>query len=197
MSEEIIRQFRALYQETKVIHTSTFWLGRQALKIPSDGWIYQELIYKVKPDFIIETGTHLGGGALFLATICEMMKQGQVITVEKENLTSALNHHRIIELKGSSIDEKILKQIKDKIQKQTALVILDSDHSYEFVLKEAEAYKDIVSKNSYLIVEDTHMQATANAVSEFLKNNPQFIADKECEKFLFTFNPGGFLERIL
>lgn len=191
MPNLVIQQFREEYVKTQVIHNNTFWLGRQALKNPFDAWIYQELIFKIQPDIIIETGTHEGGGALFLASMCDLAGKGKVITIELSDLpNSPLIHPRITQLKGSST-EVDLGDISG-----TVMVILDSDHSYEHVSKELERFAPLVSKGSYLIVEDTHMPYTKRAVDDFLAANKDFYIDTDCEKFLFTHNPGGYLRKI-
>jgi cephalosporin hydroxylase len=84
------------------------------------------------------------------------------------------------------------------------MVILDSDHSKNHVLAELHKYAPLVSQGCYLIVEDTATGITssefgpgpAEAVAEFLQGNQDFIVDRDCEKFLLTFNPGGYLRRI-
>lgn len=190
MPNLIVQQFREEYAKTQVIHNNTFWLGRKALKNPFDAWIYQELIFKVWPDIIIETGTHEGGGSLFLASICDLINKGRIITIENSSLpNSPLIHPRITLLKGSST-EVDLGEIQGKV-----MVILDSDHSYEHVSKELKRFAPLVSKGSYLIIEDTHMPFTRRAVEDFLKENGDFFIDTDCEKFLFTHNPAGYLKK--
>lgn len=194
-SEEALLKFKEDFQKSLVIHTGTSWFGLKAQKCTGDAWMYQELIYRLKPDFVIETGTAFGGGTLFLNTICKAVGHGQVITIENDksrydklNMTTEV--HRIL---GSSTDDVTIEILKKRVGDSTALVILDSDHSYAHVLKETELYRQFVKPGFYMIVEDTHMQATHNAVQDFLKTDNTFVVDKSCEKFLFTFNPDGFL----
>ena len=87
------------------------------------------------------------------------------------------------------------------------MVILDSWHTKEHVLKELKLYSRLVSVGSYLIVEDSHMnghpikwkwcEGPYEAIQEFLKTNHSFRIDKKCENLLITFNPSGFLRRVL
>ena len=86
------------------------------------------------------------------------------------------------------------------------MVILDSDHSKEHVLKELEIYSKFVSRGSYLIVEDTIVtgfpvigmfeDGPLEAIMWFLKENKDFIIDRKCEKLYSTFDRCGFLMRI-
>jgi cephalosporin hydroxylase len=110
-------------------------------------------------------------------------------------------------MKGNSIDQRIVKQIYSVARNQKNIVILDSWHSKEHVLKELNLYSSLVPVGSYLIVEDTHVnghpiqweygEGPYEAVQEFLKTNSTFVVDKECEKLLITFNPNGFLKKVL
>ena len=90
LKKDIVDQFHKIYYEP--VHWedgpifNTFWLGVQTLKCPLDLWIYQEIIFELirnnKPLVIIETGTHLGGSALFLACICDSIGNGRIISID-------------------------------------------------------------------------------------------------------------------
>ena len=202
-------EFSKLYFQYKnrlPIWGDTHWFGVQTLKVPLDLWIYQEIIFQIKPDYIIETGTWRGGSALFLAHICDTLNHGQVITIDVESRDPP-KHKRISYFNGSSTDPSIINKIKKKVNsKNKILVILDSLHDKKHVLQEMELYKEFVSENSYLIVEDTlddHyplfpdiVPGPMAAVVEFLKNNNNFKVDTKCEKFLLTSNFNGYLKRI-
>ena len=185
----------------------TTWLGVSALKLPTDMWVYQEIIYEIKPDLVIETGSMYGGSALFLATICDINKKGKIISIDINKKDDFPKHERIEFWTGSSTDEKIIDEVKQKIDNnKKIIVILDSDHSKKHVLKELEIYSKFVSKNSYLIVEDTAInghpivpnfgEGPWEAVEEFLKMNQNFVVDQSKEKFLLTWNPNGYLKKI-
>jgi len=206
----IIDEFHKIYYgPTKghYIFGSTKWLGVFTQKCPLDLWIYQELIFKTKPDYIIESGTMFGGSALYLASICELLGKGQVLTIDV-NKKKFPQHKRIRYLTGSSIDERITSEVEDIVNYSLnkILVILDSDHTKNHVLEEMEIYSKFVSKDSYLIVEDTNINGhpvlpefgdgPMEAVEEFLKKHSEFVIDSKCEKFLLTFNPKGYLKKI-
>lgn len=190
------------------IQEKAYFLGVKAIKCPLDLWIYQEIIFDIKPDFIIETGTAHGGSVLFLATICDVIKNGTIISIDVETKRLETKHDRIRFLTGSSVDKEVVNQVKNMIRSSMdkVIVILDSDHRKNHVLKEMEIYGKLVSKGSYLIVEDTsvnghpiapeHGEGPMEAVQEFLKMHDEFVIDKEREKFLMTFNPNGYLKKI-
>jgi len=207
--EDIIREFHKIYHDSNVIY-NTSWLGVKAVKCPLDLWIYQELIFSLKPDFIIETGTRHGGTALFFASLFDLIGKGEIITVDIDSKEKVPEHKRIHYLIGNSIDSKILekieKMVEDKSQDSTVMVILDSDHSKQHVLNEMNTFAKFVTKGSYMIVEDTNMNGhpvmpefgpgPMEAADEFLKRNDQFEIDKSQEKFILTMNPSGFLKKI-
>ncbi len=86
------------------------------------------------------------------------------------------------------------------------MVVLDSDHHRDHVLNELRLYNGLVSPGCYLIVEDTHFNGHPilpkfgpgpfEAVDEFLRTNTAFVRDRTRERFLLTFNPGGYLKRL-
>ena len=186
---------------------NTYWLGVPVQKYPADLWIYQELLLELKPDWIIETGTCHGGSALFLASICDLIQHGRVLTIDIVKPIKAPKHCRITYFEGSSVDPYMIQKMKARIRsKEKVLVILDSDHSQQHVAKELEVYSPLVTPGSYLIVEDTNINGhpvlpefgpgPMEAVREFLKSHQEFVVDSEREKFYITANPGGYLKKI-
>ncbi|MBD1378985.1 CmcI family methyltransferase [Metabacillus arenae] len=204
---DLFNSFHKYYYESRVWGGNTKWMGCDVLKCPLDLWIYQEIIYETKPDWIIECGTHLGGTSLYLASICELIGKGKIITIDIKDNGNHINHPRIEFLIGSSVSSQIEKEIQKKIKKEeSVMVILDSDHTKSHVLQELEMYQTFVTKGNYLIVEDTNINGNPvlpdfgdgplEAVEEFLSKNDQFIIDHSCEKFILTFNPNGYLKKI-
>ena len=199
-NNKIIKDFHDLYYESSCIGgtwKNTNWLGVPIQKCPLDCWIYQELLFDIKPDIIIETGTKVGGSALFFASILDLIGQGEVITIDIDGKGKLPEHKRITYLWGSSVDETIIKFIEPRVKDKKVFIILDSDHSKEHVLKELEIYSKFVSLNSYIIVEDTNTQEPLEAVFEFMEKTKNFTIDRSCEKFYLTFAPYGFLKRVV
>ena len=200
------------------------WMGRPIIQYPQDMIALQELIWKIKPDLIIETGIAHGGSLIFSASILQLIGKGNVVGIDvdirKHNRIEIEKHSmfkRIKMIEGSSIDPKIVKKIYQLAKnKKQILVILDSNHSHEHVLRELEVYSPLVTKNSYLIVFDTVIEDISTsktkshqkrpwgkgdnpktAVKYFLNSNKRFIIDKEIEnKLMITVAPSGFLKCI-
>lgn len=208
---EIIDNFHNLYYESgalgKTWHTTKF-LGYPIQKCAFDIMQYQEIIHEIKPDLIIETGTAYGGSALFMATICDAINHGKIITVDVQKIEEPPTHDRIKYLIGSSTAKEILSEVESYVKDlnpKTVMVILDSKHTKDHVLEELNLYNKFVTPNSYLIVEDTninghpvytsHGPGPMEALEEFLQNNNGFKTDKKMEKHYMTFNPKGYLKK--
>lgn len=212
MVKRAVDEFHIFYEQSR-IWEKTSWLGVPCWKLPFDAFILQEIIHEVRPEYIIETGTAHGGSAVFFASICELLGEGKVITVDVE---AKVDHDligkfewtdRIISfMHGSSTNPMIVKSIFEACEGRRNLVILDSYHSYEHVREEMKLYYPLVSVGSYLIVEDTHVsghpvpwehgKGPYEAVDNFLSKHPNWNAEYWCEKYMMTFNPKGYLKRI-
>jgi len=205
---EIIRACHQLYYARKEqTWGNTYWLGVPVQKCPLDLWIYQEIIYETRPDLIIECGTASGGSALYLASICELLGCGQVITIDINPQPDRPPHPRITYLTGSSTSPEIIEQVRALAAGATrVMVVLDSDHHKDHVLQELRIYSTLVTVGCYLIVEDTNLNGHPvapdfgpgpwEAVEEFLGENHDFEIDKSREKFMLTANENGYLKRI-
>lgn len=164
-----------------------------------------ELIHRVKPDLIIETGTAAGGTALFFRDMARMVNPAaEVVTIDLD-YNGMAHEDGIAQIVGSSVDPDIVRAVSAMAQSKRVLVDLDSDHKMPHVLAELEAYAPLVSAGSYLIVEDTNINGNpvfpdcgpgpAEALAAFLPRHPEFSPDLDCEKFGVTFFPGGWLRR--
>lgn len=199
------------------------WLGLPIIQYPQDIIATQEIIWNVKPDLIIETGIARGGSLIFSASILQMIGKGSVlgidIDIRKHNKIAIKKHHlskRITMIEGSSIDEKVVNKVKTIAKtKKRVMVFLDSNHTYEHVLKELELYSSLVKKGSYIIVFDTIIDDIPNnwwgkhistrpwnkknnpksAVKDFILKNNRFKIDHTIDnKILLTVAPSGFLK---
>jgi cephalosporin hydroxylase len=209
MNQEVVDKFHIEY-ETNRMWENMFWMGTPIWKMPFDAFAIQDLIYKLKPDYVIETGTAFGGSALFYASMLKLLNHGEVITVDIEKKavpeTNEIWKEKVISFIGSSIDDDIFSEIKTIVENKKNIVLLDSWHTKEHVLKELQLYSQLIPVNSYIIVEDTHVnghpvpwkwgEGPYEAVFEFLRTHDNFAIDKDCEKLVLTNNPSGYLKRL-
>ncbi|MBV8166925.1 MAG: class I SAM-dependent methyltransferase [Alphaproteobacteria bacterium] len=187
----------------------TSWFGYLAVKCPLDLWVYQELLVRHRPDLIVECGTSFGGSALFLATMCELLDHGRILSIDIDASKAEIRprHPRIQYLAGSSTDPDIVGEaVRQAAMVDRVMVILDSDHTQTHVAGELDAYHGLVRKGGYLIVEDTNVNGhptepgfgpgPMEALDAFLAQHPEFVIDSACERFLMTCNPRGYLVRV-
>jgi cephalosporin hydroxylase len=188
--------------------TDATWLGAQALKNPLDLWVYQEIIFETRPGLIVETGTYRGGSALFLATMCDLLGTGDVVSIDIEpEREDYPRHPRVTYLGGrSSVDPEVVAEVLERAARTggRTLVVLDSDHSKSHVEAELAAYAPLVPVGGYVIVEDSNigrirkdlLPGPLEAITTFVASTDEFEVDRSREKFLITFNPSGYLRRV-
>jgi cephalosporin hydroxylase len=208
--QSVVDSFHRLYYETGEAGGTwkdTRWMGVPIWKCPLDLWVYQELLHELEPDLIIETGTAYGGSSLYLAMLCEAKGRGEVLSIDIGEWPQRPCHQRLTYHTGSSTDPGLVERIAERARPlPTVLVVLDSDHSYDHVLAELRAYSPMVTPGSYVVVEDTNINAhpvyeefgpgPMEAVQDFLKERDDFAVDHTREKLLLTFNPHGWLRRL-
>lgn len=197
------------------------WMGRPIIQYPQDMIAMQEIIWRLKPDLIIETGIAHGGSLIYYASLLELIGKGEVLGVDidirahnKAEIESHPMFKRITMIEGSSVIQETIDKVaafaKDK---KTVLVSLDSNHTHEHVMQELEMYAPFVTTNSYLVAFDTIVEDLPNdympgrpwrqgdnpktAVWEFLKNHPEFETDKAIDnKLLISVAPEGYLKKV-
>ncbi len=190
------------------------WLGCPIIQYPQDIVALQEIIWRVTPDLIIETGIARGGSIIFSASMlslletCRLIDRGRVVGIDidiRPHNRKAIEQHPLKEkiemIEGSSIDESVLQNVHQIAKEfQKILVILDSNHTHDHVLAELDGYAHLVTKGSYCVVFDTIIEDLPEsffsnrpwgknnnpktAVWEFLESNPGFEIDKEIENKL-------------
>jgi len=198
------------------------WLGRPIIQYPQDVLAIQEILWKVKPDLIVETGIAHGGSLIFSASMLELIgRDGMVLGVDvdiREHNRIEIERHpmasRISMIQGSSTDPAVVNRVREFARgKRKVLVILDSNHTHDHVLEELRLYSPLVKKDSYVVVLDTvieHMpdkffrnrpwgkgNNPKTAVVAFLKESDRFEVDREMEhKLLITVAPSGYLRCV-
>ncbi len=198
------------------------WLGRPIIQFPQDIIAMQEIIWRVQPDLIIETGVARGGSLVFYASLLELIGgAGQVLGIDidiREHNRVEIEKHplarRIDLLEGSSTSEQTVARAREfATGKARVMVILDSNHTHEHVARELALYAPMVTKDSYLVVFDTIIEDMPEdffpdrpwgkgnnpktAVLEFLARTDRFEVDQEMNsKLLITVAPDGYLRCI-
>lgn len=205
---EVVREFSKIYYDlAPQTWKNTRWLGHEIQKCPTDLMVYQEILHETKPDLIIECGTYKGGSTLFLASICDLLGKGRIISIDITDVPGRPRHPRIEYIQGSSTAPSIWWELQKRLApEERVLVILDSDHEKSHVLQEMRLYGPLVTLGSYMIVEDTNINGhpvypsfgpgPMEAVEEFMKDCTEFEIDLSREKLLLTQNPNGYLKKV-
>ena len=204
--------------QQKVSYEPT-WLGIPIIQTPEDIVMMQELLWKVRPDVVIECGVAHGGAVVLYASILELLGKGHVIGVDVEirkfNRLALQSHplsRRFSLIEGSSVDASTLAEVRRRIRPDDkVLVTLDSNHAAAHVAQELEMYSPLVTPDSYLVVFDGVMQVLTDApggspawdmdnpwhaVQAFLGSNDDFQIDPYYNRLKVTYCPGGFLKRV-
>jgi cephalosporin hydroxylase len=201
--EKVKLNVKSIYQG----HFSVTYRGVPAIRCPFDFVIYQMIISKIKPDLVIEIGTHAGGGALYLADLMNNIGHGLVHTIDIKNQADELvQKHPRIALFTEGWEKY---EIKKATQFTSVLVIEDSTHIYEDTLGAINKFAPLVTLGSYLIVEDGIIDELGmrkefhggplRAINEFLRTNLGFEIDRHWCNFFgknVTFNVNGYLKKI-
>jgi cephalosporin hydroxylase len=198
------------------------WMGRPIIQLPQDIVAMQEIIWRVQPDLIVETGIAHGGSLVFYASMLHLIGgDGLVVGIDidiREHNRREIEKHpmygRIRLIEGSSIDPRVVQEVERLARsREKVLVCLDSDHTHEHVLCELELYSPLVTRGSYLVVFDTVIEdmpkgsfpnrpwgrgnSPKTAVWEFLKTNDRFVIDEQIQaKLQITSAPEGYLRCI-
>lgn len=200
-----LRDVLQIMQDRKMSQSTYF--GIKTLKSPIDFWIYQEIFFETKPDFIIEVGNFFGGNALALAHMCDCLGRGQVIGLDlsHNNVPEIVKQHpRITLIAGDAC--KSFESVKALIEEtNSVMVIEDSSHTFENTLNVLNTYSQLVKPGGYFIVEDGICHhgldvgpnpGPYEAIEVFVEQNKNFEIDRGKESFLITWNPKGYLKRV-
>jgi len=195
------------------------WMGIPIIQLPEDILMMQELIWRVRPDVIVESGVAHGGALILYASLLDAIGKGHVVGVDVEirkyNRLAIEAHpmsRRITLIEGDSVADETLERVRAAIPSgASVMVALDSNHTRGHVAAELERYAPLVTPGSYCVVFDSVMTMVSDApaagadwerdnpleaVREFLANHPEFEVDPAFNRLEVTYCQSGFLRRL-
>ena len=198
------------------------WLGRPIIQSPDDMLRIQEVIYDIKPNVVIETGIAHGGSLIYYASILNAIGKGKVVGIDidiRKHNRKAIEEHKLFSfidlIEGSSIELETFTKVEGLVSpNDKVIVILDSAHDYDHVLREIELYSSLASVGSYIVVTDGSQEYLGNTprakvdypgyAETWKKNNPKKAAEDfvlnndqyEIIEPLFPFNESDLDFRI-
>lgn len=211
--------------DTKYVYSFS-WMGRPVIQLPEDLVRMQEVLHRLRPDVIIETGIAHGGSLVFYASLCKAMGRGHVVGVDvsiRPHNRRAIEEHELFGyidmIEGDSVDPAVVEEVASLVQPgDSVLVSLDSGHTKGHVLGELEAYSPLVSVGSYIVAADGIMADLVGApraqpdwvwnnpreaAAEFARGHPDFILEAPEPPFnegstnsAVTYWRGGWLRRV-
>jgi cephalosporin hydroxylase len=198
------------------------WLGLPIIQYPQDVMAIQEIVWRTRPDLIVETGIARGGSLILYASLLKLIGNGgRVVGVDvdiRPHNRQSIEEHVLADaihlIQGSSIDEATVAAVRDQVKDAARImVVLDSMHTADHVLRELELYSPLVTQGCYLIVFDTVIEfmppetvahrpwsqgnSPYNAVQQFLQTNSRFRVDRAIDaKLQVSVAPQGYLECV-
>ncbi|MGD0013483.1 MAG: CmcI family methyltransferase [Bryobacteraceae bacterium] len=223
--EAISRQWVRVGWSLRYYHNFS-WFGHPILQMPEDLLRLQEVVYRIRPDVIVETGVFRGGSLMFHATLCEALGSGRVIGIDcqieaddREAIGRHLLASRISLVEGDSTSPEVFERVASLIRpEESVLVLLDSCHAKEHVARELDLYSRLVTPGSCIVAADGIMRDLADvpggqpewvydnplaAATEFAARHPEFV--QEQPPWLFhdgeltenvSYWPGAWLTRM-
>jgi cephalosporin hydroxylase len=197
-------------------------MGRPIIQYPQDMIAVHEIIWRTRPDLIVEAGVAHGGSVLFSASMLELLGgDGRVVAVDidirranRREIEAHPHSRRVTLIEGSSVDEAVVEQVRRHAEgRPNVLVLLDSNHTHDHVLRELELYSPLVRRGNYLVVFDTIIEDMPQgfyrdrpwdrgnnpktAVHAFLRTTDRFRISQEIQnRLLLTVAPDGYLECV-
>jgi cephalosporin hydroxylase len=222
LNKKIRKLKKKLYIETDKLnfYSTHSWFDEPILQTPEDIVTQQEIIYKTKPEVIIEIGVCWGGSLLFYNLLSKVIPIKKIIGIDifiPESLKKRLKRkcgNKLLLIENDSTDEALIYKLKKMLRKYKNFYIhLDSHHTYEHVLKELNLYSKFLNKNNYIVADDTIINEIPNqtyrprpwnksdnpmtAVKEFIKKNKNFKINKKLNhNHLIASSPNGYIYKV-
>ena len=202
MPEELATAFTEAFWHS-LAWKETTWLGEPVPAAPTDLVAYQELLSRVRPDWVVVTSGGGPGIASFLASICDLLDHGRVLLVGDDGGPS---HPRLERIGGRPTDDATGSAVAERVGDGSALVVLGGPKHRDHTVGEFKTYAPLVPVGSYVVVEQSVVNGAPvwpgfgpgpqEAIRLIKQDHPEFMSDLEVQRYSLTFNANGFLKRV-
>lgn len=181
------------------------WCGVPIIRHPDDIVLQQEIVWKLKPQKIIETGVARGGSLVLSSSLMSLYTDSsKVLGIDlkifdhaRSSLATWIRNGKIEIFESDSTSLDSVDRVRQFLNEESkpVLMVLDSNHSEEHVLKELIALSPLIPSGSVIMVADTIVQEMPigyyqdrpwgrddnplTAVNRFLSGHSNFTLDKE------------------
>lgn len=193
------------------------WCGVPIIRLPEDIVLIQEIIFELKPACVVETGVARGGSLILNASLMEMA--GLVPAVlgidiqifqHAQDALRASRFSKSIEVFQSDSASREAVLVTDQFIRKhrgpgSVLLILDSNHAHDHVLRELQSLTPLLPPKSIVIVADTIVESMPDHLYENRPwgkgNNPltalkQFLAEVDDWEPDRRWNQRGLLSEL-
>jgi cephalosporin hydroxylase len=202
MPQEVAMAFTEAFWHS-LAWKETTWLGEAVPAAPTDLVVYQELLSRVRPDWVVITSGGGAGIASFVASICDLLDHGRVLVVGDDG---ARSHPRVERVGGRPADDATRQAVAERVGDGSALVILGGPKHRDHTIGEFKAYAPLVPVGSYVVVEQSVVNGAPvwpgfgpgpqEAIRLLKQDHPEFMSDLEVQRYALTLNANGFLKRV-
>jgi cephalosporin hydroxylase len=201
--QDLKTEFSETFWRSGECHRAT-WLGKPTHRPPTDLFAYQELICRLRPEWIVETRTGAGGRALFLASVCDLIDSGRVLSIDDYPLADPPQHERVTHLRGDPAAKETARRVNEIVGEPGRSVVIVGAAASHQVAEAIRNYAPLVPVGSYLVIEDTILDLNQvwpdfgpgpAVAGQQIRDAGDFVADPWFERFGVTFNVAGFLRR--
>jgi cephalosporin hydroxylase len=184
------------------------WLGRPVNRYPADLHVYQELLVQVRPSLVVLAGDDegLGGRALFVASVCDQLGHGRVVTVGRGSASAQPTHPRVTHVAGAPESSAAAEEVAALAPDPPDALVMVGLGAMGRVVAAFERYAPLVPIGGYMVVENTVVNGRPagagfgpgpyEAVEAILGRTGDFVPDPAGERYMVTFNRSGYLKRV-